>query len=98
DVCEGRTHDDTGNQQIACFRAAAAHFHAGDPAASLEALRPIARDRSHIKHRESLFWLSRLGEDGALPKDFESFELADVEQFNNTDQRDVFAKLAFYVG
>jgi len=99
-VAHGDSGDDAGNAQIAQYHLAIAIYRQKDFRRSYAIFSEMARNRSHIKHAETLLWLAKFVTDyGDLVDfaDFASFGPDDAARFNNPNQRDVFGAATFAI-
>jgi hypothetical protein len=100
-VADGTTGDDEGNKQIADYHAAAALYRLNRLAESYGKFRSMAGRRSHIKHGETLLWLTKFAR--TQPEyldiaDFATYDTQDVARFDNPNQRSVFDALNYLIG
>jgi hypothetical protein len=100
-VAHGQTGDDVGNMQLAQYHLAIAIFRQKDFRRSYRIFSEMARDRSHIKHPETLLWLVKYVTDHAELvdfADFASYTREEVARFDNSSQRDLYSSASFAVG
>jgi hypothetical protein len=57
-VADGSTRDPLGVRQLATYMEGVAHFRLGQLEESASVFRAIARDPSHVRHRDTLAWLA----------------------------------------
>ena len=100
-VESGDTGDDEGNKQLAAYHKAAALYRMERFDDSYKAFRAIARNRSHLKQRETVLWLTKLARDQSQlvdPADFGFYAREDIAMFDNSAQREVYEDLLFLLG
>lgn len=100
-VANGDTGDDEGNKELAEYHLAAALFRMQRVAESARAFRAIASRRDHIKHLETLLWLTKLASDHPEfvdAADFQRYTGDDIGMFNNSSQHTVYDALVFFLG
>jgi hypothetical protein len=100
-IAHGDSGDDTGNMQLAQYHLAIAVFRQKDFRRSYAVFSEMARNRSHIKHLETLLWLVKFVTDHAELvdfADFASYSREDVARFDNSSQRDLFSSASFALG
>lgn len=56
-VIRSEGQDDPGNLQLAEYRLGVSYYRSGLFQLALDAFKPIARNRSHLMHHETLYWL-----------------------------------------
>ncbi len=100
-VASGESGDDEGNKQLAAYHVGAALYRMNRFQDSYAAFRAIARDRNHLKHRETVLWLTKIALDH--PElvdfaDFDSYDEEDILMFNNPAQREVYWEVSYLVG
>lgn len=101
EVAEGRTRDDAGNRELAQYHLAIALFRTKRFDESQRVFGAIARDRSHLKFRETLLWLAKHEDErpaSFVVADLASYELADLQPLDNTNQRVLYGQLAYLLG
>lgn len=100
-VAHGDSGDDAGNMQLAQYHLAIVIFREKDFRRSYAIFSDMARNRSHLKHAETLLWLTKFVIDyGSLVDfaDFANYTADDVARFDNPNQRDVFRAASFALG
>ncbi len=100
-VAEGDTGDDDGNRQLAGYHAAVALFRLNRYRESYATFHGIAKNRNHLKHSETLLWISKFAQ--GQPEqlnlaDFAYYTREDVERFNNASQMETYATLVYLLG
>lgn len=99
-VANGDTGDDTGNKQIAEYHAAIVLYRLKRIPESYAGFSALARNRSHLKHREALLWISKIAAtnpDVVNLSDLAFYGVDDVNVFDNTQQRDTHRTAAYLV-
>ncbi len=100
-VAGGAAGDDEGNRQIADYHVAIALYRLQRVADSAKAFEAIARNRDHVKNRETMIWLAKIADERPElldPSDFDLYTREDISRFDNPNQREVYGDLAFLVG
>ncbi|MDB4994535.1 MAG: hypothetical protein JWM74_1967 [Myxococcaceae bacterium] len=100
-VANGDTGDDDGNKQLAEYHAAIVLFRMKREADSYQAFATIAKKSNHMKHGETILWLSKIAD--AHPElvvlgDFATYTPEDVARFNNPNQLVVYESLSYFLG
>jgi tetratricopeptide (TPR) repeat protein len=101
-VVDGDTGDDEGNRQIAQYRLAIALYRSHFYQASYRIFSEIADRPSHLRFDETLLWLAKLGARLPEPADViervGKYRSAQIERFDNPQQRGVFSQLSYLLG
>jgi hypothetical protein len=100
-VARGQSGDDVGNAQLAQYHLAIVIYREKDFRRSYAIFSEMARNRSHIKHMETLLWLAKFVVDYAGLVDFADFatyDREDVARFDNPNQRDIYSVASFALG
>jgi hypothetical protein len=100
-VTHGDSGDDVGNMQLAQYHLAIAIFRQKDFRRSYAIFSEMARNRSHIKHPETLLWLAKAVTDHAELvdfADFASYTAEEVARFDNANQRDLYGIASYALG
>jgi hypothetical protein len=98
-VASGATGDDLGNCQLAGYEEAIARFRFGDGAGAAHIFAEIARDRSHLRHGETLLWISKIALTvPELTRSLVFYTEDDITKYNNREQRDTYRQLAYLMG
>lgn len=101
-VVAGETGDDPGNQQLAQYWLAISLYRLKFYQASYTMFGFIANNRSHLKHGETLLWLSKLAtqlpEPAGIIDSVGKYGNEDLARFNNAQQRDLYYQLNYLLG
>ena len=98
-VASGATGDDLGNRQLAAYQTAVALFRLGDSVEAARIFGEIARERSHLRHGETLLWLAKIAvQVPELTRALAFYTEDDITRYDNPDQRDTFWQLAYLLG
>ncbi len=101
-VRKGQTNDDAGNQQLAQYHLAIALYRMKLYQASYGIFSEIADKPNHLKFNETLLWLSKLATDLPEPADIVErvgkYSDAQIDRFNNSNQRDLYWQLNYLLG
>jgi len=100
-IVKGETGDDEGNKQLAEYKLAIVLFRLERVGDAVSAFRAIATRRNHLKHAETLLWLSRIADDhpeSLTLEDLATYAPEDVLRFNNDNQRSLYTSLSYLVG
>lgn len=101
-VYKGETGDDEGNKQLAQYHLAIALYRLKFYQAAYGIFSEIADKTSHLKFNETLLWLSKLATDLPEPADIVErvgkYSDAQVNKFDNDQQRDLFWQLNYLLG
>lgn len=98
-VASGATGDDMGNRQLAAYHEAVALFRLGDAGGAAAIFGEIARERSHLRHGETLLWLAKIAvQSPELTRALAFYTEDDIAKYDNSDQRETYWKLAYLMG
>lgn len=101
-VYKGETQDDEGNKQLAQYHLAIALYRLKFYQAAYGIFSEIADKPNHLKFNETLLWLSKLATDLPEPADIVErvgkYNDAQIEKFNNQNQRDLYWQLNYLLG
>ncbi|MFO0643707.1 MAG: hypothetical protein U0183_31055 [Polyangiaceae bacterium] len=101
-VYKGETQDDEGNKQLAQYHLAIALYRLKFYQAAYGIFSEIADKPNHLKFNETLLWLSKLATDLPEPADIVErvgkYNDAQIEKFNNNNQRDLYWQLNYLLG
>ncbi|WP_394842421.1 hypothetical protein LZC95_35800 [Pendulispora brunnea] len=101
-VRKGETGDDEGNKQLAQYHLAIALYRMKFYQAAYGIFSEIADKANHLKFNETLLWLSKLATDLPEPADIVErvgkYSDAQIERFNNANQRDLYWQLNYLLG
>ena len=101
-VVSGETGDDPGNQQLAQYWMAISLFHLKFYQASYSMFASIAQNENHLKHSETLLWLSKLAtelpEPAGIIDSVGKYGGEDLARFNNPQQRELYFQLNYLLG
>lgn len=101
-VYKGETQDDEGNKQLAQYHLAIALYRLKFYQAAYGIFSEIADKPNHLKFNETLLWLSKLATDLPEPADIVErvgkYNDAQIEKFNNPNQRDLYWQLNYLLG
>ncbi len=101
-VRKGETGDDEGNKQLAQYHLAIALYRMKLYQAAYAIFSEIADKPNHLKFNETLLWLSKLATDLPEPADIVErvgkYNDAQIEKFNNSNQRDLYWQLNYLLG
>lgn len=101
-VVAGETGDDPGNQQLAQYYLAIALYRLKFYQASYAIFSVIADNSNHLKFKETLLWLAKLATQLPEPADIiervGKYTDAQLERFDNAQQRDLFWQLNYMLG
>jgi hypothetical protein len=101
-VVAGETGDDPGNQQLAQYWLAISLYRLKFYQASYTMFSAIAGNRNHLKHGETLLWLSKLAtqlpEPAGIIDSVGKYSGEDLARFNNAQQRDLYYQLNYLLG
>jgi len=98
-VAEGATGDDQGNRQLAAYQEAVTLFRLGDLPGAARIFGEIARERSHLRHGETLLWVAKIAtEVPELTRSLAFYTEDDITKYDNPDQRETYWKLAYLMG
>jgi len=101
-VVVGETGDDPGNQQLAQYYLAISLYRLKFYQASYAIFSVIADNPNHLKFRETLLWLAKLATQLPEPADIiervGKYNDAQLERFDNAQQRDLYWQLNYMLG
>ena len=98
-VAAGETGDDIGNRQLASYQEAVALFRLGDSSGAAVIFGEIARERSHLRHGETLLWLAKIAPTvPELTRSLAFYTEDDITKYDNPDQRETYWQLAYLLG
>jgi hypothetical protein len=101
-VVAGETGDDPGNQQLAQYWLAISMYRLKFYQASYSMFGFIANNKNHLKHDQTLLWLSKLAtqlpEPAGIIDSVGKYGDADLAKFNNPQQRDLYYQLNYMLG
>jgi hypothetical protein len=98
-VAAGETGDDLGNRQLAAYQEAVTLFRLGELTGAARIFSEIARERSHVRHGETLLWLAKIAPQvPELTRSLAFYTEDDITKYDNADQRDTFWQLAYLLG
>ncbi len=101
-VYKGETQDDEGNKQLAQYHLAISLYRLKFYQAAYGIFSEIADKPNHLKFNETLLWLSKLATDLPEPADIVErvgkYNDAQIEKFNNNNQRDLYWQLNYLLG
>jgi hypothetical protein len=101
-VVAGETGDDPGNQQLAQYWLAISLYRLKFYQASYSMFAFIASNKNHLKHDQTLLWLSKLAtqlpEPAGIIDSVGKYGDADLAKFNNPQQRDLYYQLNYLLG
>ncbi len=101
-VVAGDTGDDPGNQQLAQYWLAISLYRLKFYQASYAMFATIAANNNHLKHGQTLLWLSKLAtqlpEPAGIIDSVGRYGDADLARFNNPQQRDLYYQLNYLLG
>ncbi len=101
-VVSGETGDDPGNQQLAQYWMGISLYHLKFYQASYAMFASIAQNGNHLKHSETLLWLSKLAtqlpEPAGIIDSVGKYGAEDLARFNNPQQRELYFQLNYLLG
>ncbi len=101
-VVAGETGDDPGNQQLAQFWLAICMYRLKFYQASYSMFSYIANTDNHLKHGQTLLWLSKLAtqlpEPAGIIDSVGKYGDDDLARFNNAQQRELYYQLNYMLG
>jgi hypothetical protein len=101
-VVAGETGDDPGNQQLAQFWLAICMYRLKFHQASYSMFSYIANTPNHLKHGQTLLWLSKLAtqlpEPAGIIDSVGKYGDDDLARFNNAQQRELYYQLNYMLG
>jgi tetratricopeptide (TPR) repeat protein len=101
-VYKGETGDDEGNKQLAQYHLAIALYRLKFYQGSYGIFSEIADKPNHLKFNETLLWLAKLATDLPEPADIVErvgkYNDAQIDKFNNSNQRELFWQLNYLLG
>lgn len=101
-VVAGETGDDPGNQQLAQFWLAICMYRLKYYQASYSMFSYIANTENHLKHGQTLLWLSKLAtqlpEPAGIIDSVGKYRDEDLARFNNGQQRELYYQLNYMLG
>jgi hypothetical protein len=101
-VVAGETGDDPGNQQLCQYWLAISLYRLKFYQASYSMFGFIANNKNHLKHGQTLLWLSKLAtqlpEPAGIIDSVGKYGDADIGKFNNAQQRDLYYQLNYLLG
>jgi hypothetical protein len=101
-VVAGETGDDPGNQQLAQYWLSISLYRLKFYQASYTMFGFIANNKNHLKHGETLLWLSKLAtqlpEPAGIIDSVGKYGNEDLARFNNAQQRDLYYQLNYLLG
>ncbi len=101
-VVSGQSGDDPGNQQLAQYWLAITLYRLKFYQASYSMFGFIANNRNHLKHGQTLLWLSKLAtqlpEPAGIIDSVGKYGDSDLARFNNEQQRDLYFQLNYMLG
>ncbi len=101
-VAKGETGDDEGNKQLAQYHLAIALYRLKFYQGAYGIFSEIADKPNHLKFNETLLWLAKLATDLPEPADIVErvgkYNDAQVEKFNNSNQRELYWQLNYLLG
>ncbi|MBN2192955.1 MAG: hypothetical protein JW751_09070 [Polyangiaceae bacterium] len=101
-VVIGETGDDPGNQQLAQYYLAISLYRLKFYQASYAIFSVIADNANHLKFKETLLWLAKLATQLPEPADIiervGKYNDAQLERFDNSQQRDLYWQLNYMLG
>ncbi len=98
-VATGETGDDVGNRQLAGYQQAVALFRLGDHVEAARIFGEIARERSHLRHGETLLWVAKIAASvPEITRALAFYTEDDITKYDTPDQRETFWQLAYLLG
>jgi hypothetical protein len=101
-VANGETGDDEGNKQLAQYHLAIALYRLKFYQGAYGEFSKIADKSNHLKFNETLLWLAKLATDLPEPADIVErvgkYNDAQIDKFNNSNQRELYWQLNFLLG
>ena len=101
-VVAGETGDDPGNQQLAQYWLAICLYRLKFYQVSYSMFSFIAGNPNHLKHGQTLLWLSKLAtqlpEPAGVIDSVGSYGDQDLARFNNGQQKDLYYQLNYFLG
>jgi hypothetical protein len=98
-VANGDTGDDEGNKQLAAYQRAVALFHGGRMDDALAAFLAIAGLPAHIKHAETVLWLTKLSDTAPVAvRGLAYYDATIAQRFDNAPQHELYQAVLFLVG
>lgn len=101
-VVAGETGDDPGNQQLCQYWLAISLYRLKFYQASYSMFGFIANQKNHLKHAQTLLWLSKLAtqlpEPAGIIDSVGKYSDAHLATFNNPQQRDLYYQLNYLLG
>ncbi len=101
-VSKGETGDDEGNKQLAQYHLAIALYRLKFYQGAYGIFSEIADKPNHLKFNETLLWLAKLATDLPEPADIVErvgkYNEAQVDKFNNSNQRELYWQLNYLLG
>ena len=101
-VYKGETGDDEGNKQLAQYHLAISLYRLKFYQGAYGIFSEIADKPNHLKFNETLLWLAKLATDLPEPADIVErvgkYNDAQIDKFNNSNQRELFWQLNYLLG
>lgn len=101
-VVAGETGDDPGNQQLCQYWLAISLYRLKFYQASYSMFGFIANNKNHLKHGQTLLWLSKLAtqlpEPAGIIDSVGKYGDSDLARFNNAQQRELYYQLNYLLG